>query len=171
VAFWRGNDPAESTRVKEVLKNADIPFIEQDPKSSSSIIPTEPGTEIWISEVDEDRARKLVDDLEGLIDPDKLTPAEIESLGLPESNEEDSDEEASPQDDADENWHEDEPVAEVWTGDNESLADTLIACLREVGIGSRKGFDGGRYRLVVRPEHESRAKEVIREVVEATPPE
>ena len=171
VAAWRGNDPAECTTIKQALKNADIPFIEQGSKSYSALLPTEAGTEIWISEEDQDSARRIIDELEGRVDPDELTPEEIESLALPESNEEDRDEEASETDDVEEQWDEDESVAQVWTGDSESLADSLAACLREVGIASRKLSDGSRCRLVVRPEHESRAKEVVREVVEASPPQ
>jgi hypothetical protein len=73
--------------------------------------------------------------------------------------------------DSADNWDEDDPVAEVWNGDKEEFADTLTVCLREIGIGSRKLTEAGHWRLVVRPEQESRAREVVREVVEASPPE
>ena len=39
------------------------------------------------------------------------------------------------------------------------------------GIPSRKFAEGSRWRVVVRPEQEIRAKEIVREVVEARPPE
>ena len=66
---------------------------------------------------------------------------------------------------------EDDPAATVWTGDSEPLADNLVACLREVGIASRKLSEAGHWSLLVRPEKELRAKEIVREVVEASPPE
>ena len=127
--------------------------------------------EIWISEADQEKAGKIILDLEGRVDPDELTPEEIESLALPESDDADSDEQTSLEPDSPEDWDEDDPVAEVWNGDKEEFADTLNACLREIGIGSRKLSESGHWRLVVRPEHEARAKEIVREVVEASPPE
>jgi hypothetical protein len=170
VAFWRGNDPAECERVQEALEHANIPFTVPDSKSPFSFLPTEPTLEVWISEVDRERAKKILLDLEGRIDPEELTPDEIESLALPESDQLDR-EQTSDLQNLSENWYEDEPVIEVWTGDSEVFADSLIACLREVGIASHKKSEAGQWRLVVRPEQESRAKEVVREVVEASPPE
>ena len=127
--------------------------------------------EIWVSERDQERARKVVLDLEGRIYPDELTPEEIESLELPESDEPDSGDQTSEPENLPENWYEDEPVVEVWNGDKEEFADTLTACLREIGITSHKLSEAGQCRLVVRPEQETRAREIVREVVEASPPE
>jgi hypothetical protein len=171
VSVWQGNDPAECDRVKEALENADIPFTVPDPKSSFSFLPTEPTLGIWISEADREKARKIILDLEGLVNPDELTPEEIESLALPEFESPDSLEQTSQPPDSSDNWDENDPVAEVWNGEKEELANTLTACLREIGIGSRKLSEAGHWRLVVRPEQEARAKEVVREVVEASPPE
>jgi hypothetical protein len=171
VSIWRGNDPAECERVQEALEHAEIPFTVPDSKSPFSFLPTEPTLEVWISDSDRERARKILLDLEGRVDPDELTPEEIESLALPESDQPDSEEQTSELRNLSENWFEDEPVIEVWNGDSEVFADSLIACLREVGIASHKLSEAGHWRLVVRPEQESRAKEVVREVVEASPPE
>jgi hypothetical protein len=171
VAIWRGKDPSECERVQETLENAGIPFTAPDSKSSFSFIPTEPSLEIWISETDEKRARKILPDLGGPIDPDELSPQEIESLALPESDNADNNEQADPPLDLSGNWHEDDPVAEVWSGDSEAFADSLIICLREIRIASRKFPEAGHWCVVVRPEQQERAKEIVREVVEATPPE
>jgi hypothetical protein len=127
--------------------------------------------EIWVSEADRDRAREILLELEGRIGQDELTPEEIESLALPESDPLDSDVPMNALPDSVDNWDEDDPVAEVWNGDKEELADRLKICLREIGIGSRKLSEAARWRLVVRPEQENRAKEIVREVVEASPPE
>jgi Putative prokaryotic signal transducing protein len=170
VSIWRGNDPAECERVQEALEHAEIPFTVPDSKSPFSFLPTEPTLEVWISDADRERARKILLDLEGRVDPDELTPEEIESLALPESNQPDREQTSDPQN-LSENWYEDEPAVEAWNGDSEAFADSLIACLREVGIASHKLSGAGHWRLVVRPEQESRAKEVVREVVEAKPPE
>jgi hypothetical protein len=171
VAIWRGNDPAVFDRVKEALETADISFTAPDSKSYFSFLPTEPRLEIWISEADREKAGKILLDLEGRVDPDELTPEQVESLALPESDQpDDPDDEIQPLDSLDD-WDEDDPVAEIWSGEKEEFADNLTACLREIGIGSRKLSQAGHWRLVVRPEQESRAREVVREVVEASPPE
>ena len=175
VAAWRGTDPAEQERVEEVLVSAGIPFTAPDTKSSFSFIPTEPTMEVWVSEADQEKARKLIDQLDDRAHPDELTPEEAESLAIPESNdadgESDDDEQAELHSDLSKHWYDDDPVADVWNGDSEAFADNLIACLREVGIASRKLPEADRWRLVVRPEQEPRAKEIVREVVEATPPD
>jgi hypothetical protein len=171
VALWRGNDPAECKKIKEALENADIPFTEPDTKGSFNFIAAEQRMEIWISEADWERARKILLDLDGRVDPGELTPEELEVLALPESDRQDFPDEESQLENSSEAWHEDDPAAEVWSGESEGFADNLIACLREIGIASRKISEEGRWRLVVRPEQESRAKEIVREVVEASPPE
>jgi hypothetical protein len=171
VPIWRGKDNAECERVVEALESAGIPHTAPDSKSFFSFLPTDPNTEIWVSGEDEERARKILLDLEGLVYPEELNSEETESFALPESDALDNDEPTSIAENLSVDWDEDDPVAEVWNGDNEDLADTLIVCLREIGIGSRKLSEAGHWRLVVRPEQESRAKEIVREVVEATPPE
>lgn len=171
VSIWRGNDPAEYERVKKALENAGIPYTLPDSKSFLSFLPTESEKEIWISEADQEKARKVILDLEGRVDPDQLTPEEIESLALPESDVADRDGQTSLEADSPEDWDEDDPVAEVWNGESEDFADTLAACLREIGIASRKLPEASHWSLVVRSEQQARAKEVVREVVEASPPQ
>lgn len=172
VAIWQGHDPAEYEGVKEALESAEIPFTTgPDSKSDSSFLRTESRMEMWVSEADREKARKILLDFQGRVDPDELTPEEIESLALPESDQPDNEELESELQDVSREWNEDDPVAEVWNGESEVFADSLIACLREIGISSRKLTEAGHWRLVVRPEQESRAKEIVREVVEASPPE
>ena len=150
-----------------MLENAGIEFLERDSKNFDLFIPLGSNLEICVSTADRDAARKIILDEDGLIDPDELTPEGIESLTLPESDQPDSD---GPQDLSVE-WNDDDPAVAVWTGESEALADNLITCLREIGIASRKLGKAGRWDLVVRPEQEPRAKEIVREVVEASPPE
>jgi hypothetical protein len=60
---------------------------------------------------------------------------------------------------------------EIWNGEDASLAELLEACLRENLIGVRRaGREPGTLRLFVTPRDETAAREIIREVREATPP-
>lgn len=167
VSVWQGNEPSECERVKGALENAGIEFLDRDSKNFDLFVPSGSKLEIWVSTADRDAARKIILDEDGRIDPDELTPEGIESLTLPESDQPDSD---GPQDLSVE-WNEDDPVTEVWNGEKEDFADTLAACLREIGIASRKLSEASHWSLVVRPEQEARAREVVHEVVEASPPE
>ena len=68
-------------------------------------------------------------------------------------------------------WYEDGAAAQVWSGDSEEFADTLMTCLREIGIPSHKAGESSPWSLVVPQKLESRAREVVREVSEASPPQ
>jgi hypothetical protein len=69
-----------------------------------------------------------------------------------------------------EDWDADCATAEVWIGEDPDLAQFLADTLRENGIGSRTEPSPGRLRLVVHPEDGDRAREIVGEVVEGTPP-
>jgi hypothetical protein len=59
---------------------------------------------------------------------------------------------------------------EIWSGADAPLAELLEACFRENQIGVRReGAQPGSLRLLIMPADESQAREIIREVREATP--
>ena len=171
VAVWAGNDPAECIAVKEALTKAEIPFEDQSSNAYFIFRSMRPKTEICVPFIEEQRARKILLGFQGSLDLEELTPEEIASLELPESSGDSQNEGMTIQSELSEDWDDEEPVSEIWKGDEEHFADTLIACLRENGIASHKIAEGNHCRLVVRPDEEARAKEIVREVVEARPPE
>ena len=61
-------------------------------------------------------------------------------------------------------------TAAVWSEDDASLREMLTACLNENRIGCRWEEAGRKLTIFVRPDDESRAREIIREVIEAAPP-
>src|SRR5882762_7084156 len=113
VAVWAGNDPAECVAVKDALTKAEIPFVDQSSNAYFIFRSMRPKTEICVPFIDEQRARKILLGFQGSVDLDELTPEEIASLELPESNG-DSQDQATMQSVAAEHWDEDEPVTEVW---------------------------------------------------------
>jgi hypothetical protein len=171
VSVWEGNDPAECAAVKDALEKAGIPLIDRESAAYFIFPSMRPKTEIYVSGKNVEQAKKVLLDLQAWDDPEEMTAEERKALELPESDVTDSDEQTSQPPDPSDNWDEEDPVAEVWNGDSEVFADSLIACLREVGIAPRKFSEAGHWRLVVRPEQESQAKEIVREVVEASPPD
>jgi hypothetical protein len=68
-------------------------------------------------------------------------------------------------------WNPAAATVEIWSGEDASLAELLEACLRENLIGARcAGREPGTLRLFVTAHDEVAAREIIREVREATPP-
>jgi hypothetical protein len=64
-------------------------------------------------------------------------------------------------------WDSREATSEVWSGEDESMAEYLASALRENGIPSRIPDEPGhRARLCVRPEDLTRAKSIAREITE-----
>ncbi|MGH9713997.1 MAG: hypothetical protein ACRD5M_11940 [Candidatus Acidiferrales bacterium] len=59
----------------------------------------------------------------------------------------------------------------IWAGEDANMAQNLKDCLREVGIGCVVVDLQGRWSVRVMPQYEARAKEIVREIVEASPPE
>jgi hypothetical protein len=169
-SIWSGNDPREFAALKEALEKAEIPFMGPAPTGYFIFPSMRPKMEVCVSGADRDRAEKVLLELEGWDDPDELTPEERGSLALPESDGVDHDEAAAVPSDVPGDRDDQESVSEVWKGDEEDFANTLMACFRENGIPSHKLADESRWRLVVRPEQEVRAREIVREVVEASPP-
>src|SRR5260370_42634969 len=64
-----------------------------------------------------------------------------------------------------------EATVEIWSGDDSSLRNMLIASLRENQIGVRQENTGGKSSLFVAAEDEKRAREIVREIVEGAPPQ
>lgn len=68
-------------------------------------------------------------------------------------------------------WKKDDATAEVWSDNSEETASTIELALRENDIYIRTCDSANGSRSVfVRPHDENRAREIIREVLEANPP-
>jgi len=171
VSVWECDDPADCATVTDALKKAGIPVLNQGPTGYFINPSMRPKTEICVSSANAERAGKILADLQSWDDPEEMTEEERASLELPESNLNNNDSQSTLPQDLTQDWYEDDPVSEVWSGDREDFADSLLACFREVGIASRMLSEAGHWRVVVRPEQEARAKEIVREVVDASPPQ
>jgi hypothetical protein len=98
--------------------------------------------------------------------PDKRA-APFESVGLLGSEPASS---PTP-DDIVENFDPDHARCEVWSDNDGQMAQNIDACLRGVGIGCVVNESKENFHVCVEPSAESRAKEIVREIVEQTPPE
>jgi hypothetical protein len=74
-------------------------------------------------------------------------------------------------DDQLEDFRPDDATSQVWSGADGSMAQSINVCLREVGIGCVVNETHGSINVCVERASEIRAKEIIREIIEQTPPE
>ena len=69
------------------------------------------------------------------------------------------------------NWYPEDATASIWSTDAGEPSDFLVAALHENGINCRVDQHGARAKLYVLPDDATRAREIVREVVEGQPPE
>jgi hypothetical protein len=69
-----------------------------------------------------------------------------------------------------EDFDPDDATAEVWSGEDAEMGRYLKLALAGVGIGGVLKEDRAKTHVFVMPASESRARELIREVIEGTPP-
>jgi hypothetical protein len=163
--LWRGSDPAKVTALQAALRDESIPFWQTqvyDPaggflSSRPYYLEATPGFEIRVHAADLERAigaLNWVESKEGMSvvssgstiqEHDRLDP----TRPLPYD------------------WDAKDATSEVWSGEDESMAEYLASALRENGIPSRIPDEPGhRARLCVRPEDFSRARDIAREITE-----
>jgi hypothetical protein len=102
------------------------------------------------------------------------------SMEIPvDEAEEASDDEPPASDFVPDDFDPDQATAEVWHGDNVDLHNTIVECLNNVGIGCATHLEDSApgaavakpNPIFVLPSDEKRALEVIREIINASPPE
>jgi hypothetical protein len=74
-------------------------------------------------------------------------------------------------DDVVEDFDPDDATAEVWSGDDAEMGQYLKLALAGIGIGGVVRDDQARTQVFVLPANKSLARELIREVIEGTPPQ
>jgi hypothetical protein len=161
--LWRGSDPAKFTALQAALRDESIPFWQTqiyDPaggflSSRPYYLEATPGFEIRVHASDLDRANAALDWVESKgnasLESNVSSKQEYDRLDARQS---------LPYD-----WDSKEATSEVWSGEDESMAEYLASALRENGIPSRIPDEPGhRARLCVRPGDLSRAKDIAREI-------
>jgi hypothetical protein len=165
VHLWRGEDAALHASLLEALAEANIPFYEQPLGSGPSARPIDAlldhaqprfGFEVAVLSSKLAEAEVILERLlkEGPIDM-ALTAKDAAGQAEPKKR----------------MAAIGTATSEVWSGEDESLAGFLAAALKENGIPVRVERHGQNATVYAPPEEESRAREIIREIVEGAPPE
>ena len=182
-AFWQGVDPRVLGELSAMLDEAGIPYktLRQEDRLFNRM--DQPKLQLGVPASFYEKAEQVVGDafrgqpllrdtdgffpesLEKRLDFDQDEPAmELEDSPIAE-------EESGRQSSALlQDWFPEEANVEVWRG-HPSDAWMLEMSLKENEIHFRAEIENEMEELLVVPEHETRAREIIREIVESSPPE
>jgi len=183
-SFWQGDDPRIHAELCSVLDDADIPHKTVRRQDHLFNLANYPAFQIGVPFSLYEKAEMAVKEAYELDPSDRravqmLSPPSV----VPESPERirklpatltPHSEENIPGPPTDGNFPEaspEEASVEIWSGDDLSVRDMLVASLRENQIRVREGNAGANRALFVLPEDGERAREIVREIVEGAPPE
>jgi hypothetical protein len=181
-SFWKGEDPRVHAELCEVLEEAGIPHNTVFRRDHLFNLRNYPAFEVGVPFSMYQRAENAVKEAYGTDDvadvgaqevqllqdrpirpirklPETLTPPEEENIPGPPSAGEGTD------------WYPEDATVKVWSTEKGAPADFLVAALHENEIHCRLEKKGRQAELYVLPEDENRAREIVKEVVEGTPPE
>jgi len=163
--LWRGSDPAKFTALQAALRDESIPFWQTqvyDPaggflSSRPYYLEATPGFEIRVHASDMERANGALEWVES-----KESDSALSSGSAMREHDILEARQSLPY-----AWDSNQATSEVWSGEDEPMAEYLASALRENGIPSRIPDEPGhRARLCVRPADLARAKTIVREITE-----
>ena len=167
--LWRGSDPAKFTAVQAALGDEGIRFWHAQVhdhaggflSSRPYYLEATPGFEIRVRTSDLEKAQQALNWVESKEEISEV-PAANRGHG----------QRFDPQPELPFDWDPNQATSEVWSGQDESLAEYIASALRENGIPSRIPDEPGpRLRLCVRPGERTRASDIVREITDGKVPE
>lgn len=163
VQLWAGEDPVLHASLLDALEEKGIPFYEQPLGSGPSARPIDQlldhahprfGFEVAVLSSNLAAAETILEKFLNEKPVDMALSADASPSGKPRLR---SDAIGA-------------ATCEVWSGEDENLAGFLGAALKENEIPVRVERHGQRAALYAPPEDEARAREIVHEIVEGTPP-
>ncbi|MGC1107690.1 MAG: hypothetical protein WA876_14245 [Candidatus Acidiferrales bacterium] len=191
--LWSGASGGIFSALTVALDEAQVPYNKEELDARLIFSSQHADLEVWVPVANLPQAQPILDSI--LANP--LHANDAASGVLDVENEDDTSAEIPAEDDerADDVRHEsfahelylEDATAEVWSGNDEMLAEALKSCLAEIGINcyvrtpeseeddagseARTNKPAAPFAVRVLPEDETRAKQIIREVTDAAPPQ
>jgi len=167
---WEGDNEAEcADSCRELLKEGVRYGVKQSVTSRKQGMRIDWKYQIQVSAADYERARKSLGYEEGdteLLEDDDPDP-EIELPAKDDLPVEDVHGDWNPR-----GWYPEDATLEVWSGNPKERGSVVEMSLKENRINYRVAIENDELkRVFVMPEDETRAREIVREIVEGTPPE
>jgi hypothetical protein len=180
VPVWAGDDPLKHGEICEALDRRKIPARTLDREDRSFNLTAQPAFEVYVPADLADSARKAIKEID-IAEEAAAQSSESENPEPPaEEGWSDEDEEGGTLD-----LNPEEATVEVWSGKDLRTAAMIVSSLRENQILCRSepviaepksaprdaSDEAHPATLFVFPEDEPRAKEIVREIVDAVPPQ
>ena len=165
VLLWAGENPALHSALLEQLLAAEIPFSDKTlgddevaPTADPLPIDWKPrfGFEVAVLSTDIPAAKEILE---------KLLEEEPADLEIPAKDDATAEEPALVV------TTEKNPTVEVWSGNDDRIAQFLTAAMQENDIPIHLENPADQTKIYVSAANEKRAREIVREVVEGAPPE
>jgi hypothetical protein len=164
VVIWRGGDPLAVSEVISALRDAGVRHHVQ-PTNEHMVFELgmpRPKYAVRVFSSDAAKAKEQLSDIR------ESPPFALDETKGRQQEAEETSRAASV---TEHEWIPARATVEIWSGEDGALAGLLEACLRENRIGVRReGAEPGALRLFIMPADEPAAREIVREVREATPP-
>jgi hypothetical protein len=165
-SFWKGDDPRLHAELCELLVERSIPYKTIRRQDHLFNWNTKSAFEIGVPFSKFDQAEAAIKEAYGG-DDEPVSEEVARTLELPKIVEP---REARPVGDP-EDWCPEDATLEIWAGEQVEMGELLAASLGENQIHSRVADTAKIHKLFVLPADESRAREIVREVVDGVPPE
>jgi hypothetical protein len=160
---WRGGDPGAVSEVIHILREAGIRHHVQPTNDPFGLRVGNAAPKYAVRTFASDAA-KAKELLAAIHEASPFVSMEASALAL-------ADEPVEQEPSRKHEWRPAAATLEIWSGEDPALAQLLQDCLRENGIGVRcDGKSPGSIHLRVMPSDEAAAREIIREVREASAP-
>jgi hypothetical protein len=172
-SFWKGEDPRLHAELCTVLDEAGIPHNTVFRRDHLFNLRNYPAYEMGVPFSLFERAENAVKEAYGTDDVEDVGSGELKALPerypdavrkLPETL-------TPPRAGEGTDWFPEDATKKVWSSREGEPGDFLVAALHENGIRCRLEKSAPREELYVLPEDETRARGIVREVVEGKPPE
>jgi len=180
-SFWKGEDPRIHAELCKVLEEACIPHKTVFRRDHLFNFHNYPRYEIGVpfslyeraeaavkkafgeGDVEDSGRQELQELFKGipsrlLQQGKELSPADLENLPGPPTTDENAD------------WFPEDATANVWSTESNEPSEFLVAALHENGIHCRVDQQGTCAKLYVLPHDATRAREILREIGEGSPP-
>ena len=181
-SFWKGEDARVHAELCEVLEEAGIPHNTVFRRDHLFNFRNFPAYEVGVPFSLYERAEQAVKQAYGADDVEDVGSAELQApllerprapRELPEVLSQPPEENIPGPPNAGEaaDWYPEDATAKVWSSERGELSEFLVAALHENGIRCRLDARSGEAALYVLAEDETRAREIVHEIVEGRPPE
>jgi hypothetical protein len=192
--LWSGANGGVFSALTAALDEAQIPYNKEELDARLVFTSQHSDLEVWVPIANLPQAKPILDAV--LANPLHANDAAGDGETADDAGDALPDESDEGADDIRDEYvarelYPEDATAEVWSGDNERMADVLKSCLAEIGINcyvrtpdsenddrasnghTNKPADkpAAPFAVCVLPEDETRAREIVREITDAAPPQ